>query len=246
MLWGDKGGRALDQTREGEALRVASHQGGASVFVNFDALACWLGWRGCAEAPDNEPDFVIGATLLARKAWRLDELIGDALSSAVHPLRAQKAVTALRGAEARVLICAVLALEPDGDVLLELADSLVAAAAGAGAQLPASQRHALGAWLLDAVRSAFYLPADDVAFQAGRVLHMLGFAGAAASCFGHSLAHHHEHASARFNLAVCLAELGELTEATRALHQVLATDPTHARARELLVHLGELSLGPAP
>lgn len=229
----DKGARSVDESREGQPLRLASHAAGASVFVNFDALRCWLGWRGWVEAAGNEPDFVIGATLLARGTARVDEL-APIWSKLVHPLQAQRAVTALRQAKPAVLVPAVLALEPDGDVVLELADALVAAAP---APLSPELKQALGGWLLDAVRTSFHVPTDDVAFHAGRVLQRLGFAGAAASCFGHSLAHHGEHASARFNLAVCLAELGERAEAQRALHLVLASDPTHARALELLQSL---------
>jgi hypothetical protein len=128
----------------------------------------------------------------------------------------------------------VLALAPDADVLLELADALVVEASHG---LPEPQRAALGAWLLDTARGAFFLPADDVPFHAGRVLHRLGFAHAAVACFSTSLERHGDLVVTRLHRALSLAALDARAHALADLHEVLRREPTHPEALRLVAQL---------
>lgn len=233
LLLADKGPSARAEVLEGHRSRLVRHGQGASVAVNFDAFRAWLGWRGWWVAPGATVDFTVGATVLHRGRGRFDA-VAQALATGPSPLAAQQQVTALRGADAEALVAGVLAMRPEGDVVLELADELCAA----GPRVPAALREPLAAWLLDAVRTVFYLPPDDVAFHAGRVLHRLGFAGAAVACFGQSLARHGDTVAAHFNRAVCLAELGAAEAATEELRGVVAREPGHAGARRVLAELG--------
>lgn len=250
VVLADKGSLTLEQSREPRAPRLARHGDGASAWVNFDALRAWLGWRGWRLAPGSEPDFVVGATVLRGRA-PLDGLF----EGTAHPLAAQQAVTRLRqevdhvaghpratkgrapsataaGAEGTWWE-RLLALPCDGDAVLELADAMCTA------PLPPDElKPRLGDWLLTSVRTAFLLPADDVAFQAGRVLYRLGFAGGAAACFSHSLEQHGETTSARLNRALCLAQLGALQAARDDVQLVLRAEPGHAGATRLLAQLG--------
>jgi hypothetical protein len=236
LLVADKGARTLDEAREGSQLRLATHGAGASVSVNFDALRAWLGWRGWVTAEGSTADLVIGATVVRGRAP-----LAGLFDGAAHPLAAQAAVTALRDGPARsdsrsveAWWRAVLRLDAHGDAVLELADALCSA------PLPDEpSRAALGDWLLTAVRTSFTLPHDDVAFHAGRALHRLGFAGAAAACFSHSLEHHGESPAARFNRALCLATLGALDAAKEDAQLVLSSAPEHPGARRLLAELSE-------
>lgn len=232
LLLADKGSLTLEDSREPDPPRLARHGEGTSAWVNFDALRAWLGWRGWRVAPGSEPAFAIGATVLKGRV-ALDGLF----DGVEHPLAAQRTVTALRhegeaGSPAADWWERVASLTPDGDALLELADALCAAPLP-----PDDLRPRIGDWLLTAVRTAFRLPADDVAFQAGRVLYRLGFAGGAAACFSHSLEQHGETTSARLNRALCLAQLGALEVAREDVALVLGAEPGHEGARRLLAQL---------
>ncbi|MEW5738904.1 MAG: class I SAM-dependent methyltransferase [Myxococcota bacterium] len=229
VLLADKMATSLSAAREPDAPRIVRHGAGASVLVNFDALKCWLGWRGVTTAPGGTDDFVVAATVLGGRV-----AVPDLFQGATHPLAAQAHVTALR--EASDVASGLLVLEPDGDVLLELADALVAQAArGVSDQVRAD----LGVWLLDAARGAFFLPADDVAFHAGRALHRLGFAGAAVACFSESLKKHGDEVVTRVFRAAALLELDARDEARADLDLALARDPANAQALSLRAAVGE-------
>jgi SAM-dependent methyltransferase len=232
LLLADKGSLTLEDSREPDPPRLARHGEGTSAWVNFDALRAWLGWRGWRVAPGSEPAFAIGATGLKGRV-----ALEGLFDGVEHPLAAQRKVTALRhegeaGSPGADWWERVASLPPDGDTLLELADALCTTPLP-----PDPLRPRLGDWLLTAVRTAFHLPADDVAFQAGRVLYRLGFAGGAAACFSHSLEQHGETTSARLNRALCLAQLGALEVARDDVALVLRAEPGHEGARRLLAQL---------
>ncbi|MCC6337173.1 MAG: hypothetical protein IT380_24665 [Myxococcales bacterium] len=223
VLLADKMATSLESAREPEHPRLVRHGAGASVLVNLDALRCWLGWRGVTQAPGGSEDLVVAASVLGGRV-----AVPDLFSGVVHPLDAQARVTALRDASDPA--AGVLALEPDGDVVLELADALVAQA---GRGVPDSVRADLGVWLLDAARGSFFLPADDVSFHAGRVLHRLGFAGAAVACFSESLKRHGDEVVTRVHRAASLLALDAKEQVLADVDVVLAREPEHREARAL-------------
>jgi precorrin-6B methylase 2 len=228
LLLADKMATTVEQAREDEQLRLVSHGAGASVLVNLEALRGWLGWRGWQQAAGGSADFVVGATVLKRGRLTLPPLF-----EGPHPLDVQAQVTALR--DDPHVVAGVLQLSPDGDVLLELAEALERQAE---AIIDDGLRKQLGAWLLEAARGAFFLPADDVSFHAGRVLHRLGFAAAAVACFSQSVQCHGDLAVTRVHRARSLAALGAASAARDDLHEVLRREPRHAEALALLARLG--------
>lgn len=137
------------------------------------------------------------------------------------------------GTAAPPVVAGVLALEPDGDALLELSDVLVAHAP----HVTGEARERLGAWLLSAAQTAFVLPADDVAFHAGRVLQALSFAGAAVACFSESLRRHGDAPVTRLFRASSLLALDATGPAREDVAAVLAVDPAHAQALALWASL---------
>lgn len=226
LLVADKMATSTDAAREGERPRLVAHGAGASALVNLDALRRWLGWRGCHQAPGGSDDFVVGATVL-RGRVPLEGLF----DGAVHPLDAQRAVSALRGAPD--IATRVTSLPPDGDTLLELADALVASV-----DPDLASRDALGEWLLTAAREAFVLPADDVPFHAGRVLLKLGFAGAAVACFSTSLERHGEATTTRLHRASALLALGAREHGLADVDAVLSVEPGNSDALALRAAVG--------
>jgi SAM-dependent methyltransferase len=223
VLLADKMATSLSAAREPQSPRIVRHGGGVSVLVNLDALRCWLGWRGLMVAPGGSDDFVVAATVVGGRV-----AVPDLFEGVVHPLDAQARVTSLRPRPD--VAEGVLGLEPDGDALLELADALVARVERG---LPDSVRAALGAWLLDAARGAFFLPADDVAFHAGRVLHRLGFSGAAVACLSESIHKHGDAVVTRLFRAQALLALGAREQALVDLDAALVRDPGNVQALRL-------------
>lgn len=128
------------------------------------------------------------------------------------------------------LVPSLLALEPDGDVLLELSDALVDVASRG---VDEALRQRLAEWLLEAARTTFVLPADDVAFHAGRVLQALGFAGAAVACFSESLARHGDADVTRLFRATALLALEARARALEDVDAVLGRSPAHEQALAL-------------
>jgi hypothetical protein len=223
LLLGDKMATSLDAAREGERPRLVPHGAGASVLVNLDALRGWLGWRRWTQARGGSGDYVVGATVLGGRCPTAGLFDG-----ATHPLDAQARVTKLR--HAAEVVRGVLALEPDGDALLELSDTLVDAASH---DVDEALRQPLAEWLLETARTAFVLPADDVAFHAGRVLQVVGFAGAAVACFSESLARHGDVSVTRLFRATSLLALGALDRARDDVGVVLQREPGNAHALAL-------------
>lgn len=219
LLVADKMATSIEAAREGERPRLVQHGAGASALVNLDALRRWLGWRGWCQAPGGSDDFVVGGTVL-RGRVPLDGLF----DGAVHPLDAQRVVSALR--DAADVASRITTLPPDGDTLLELADALVAAP-------HVASKDALGEWLLTAAREAFVLPADDVPFHAGRVLLKLGFAGAAVACFSTSLERHGDATTTRLHRASALLGLGAREHALADVETVLSAQPANPDALAL-------------
>lgn len=223
LLVADKMAQTLEQAREPERLRIVAHGGGSSLLVNQPALRAWLGWRGFEEAPGSTSDFVVGATVLRRQGP-----VKGLFADVVHPLAAQQHVTRLR--EDPHLAQLAPEHAPDPDTLVEWAQTLVRQAPA----LDDERRKRVADWVLESARGAFFVPGDDVAFQAGCVLHALRFPRAAVACFSESLRLHGDVGVTRLHRARSLAELGALALAREDLLSVSESDPAHPQARGLL------------
>ncbi len=130
----------------------------------------------------------------------------------------------------------------DPDVALRLAGPLREHAADA---TPTSRRE-----LAEALALTWdnYFPLGekaDLAFELATVFQRLGGIRMAAELYGQSLSLFGPAFATWFNLALCLAELGELEAAHQAMERAAALEPSHARAVQLKDELAALCQRPS-
>ncbi len=231
LLVADKGPLTWVDAWETDALRWVSHEGAWSVAVNFPLLFDALRPRPFVTAPENVADFSVHALGLGGASPADAARLAAALADAPHPLTAHRQL--LEAIAPPLDVDRLLSLQPTGDALMNAAELLRAEGPG----LSSDARVGLARWVLTAVESSFVVPSDDVCFHAGAVLQRLGLLEPAAWAYQQSVERYGAHASAHFNLALCLLDLGRPEAARGELQTALALDPRHRRAAELLQSL---------
>jgi len=230
-LWlaADKGAANREQI-SGKDTAVLARHGCVSASVNFDALREWAGARpffAPAEAEVRFGAYALAATQVPEvaKAWAET----GALNLPLHAEALLEQLVSDPSVTVPQLLQALAFTHFDPDALLRVAGSL------REREIPAEQVAGLVAAMNETWRHRFELPEPhDLAFEIATVLHRAGQLSAAAAYYRHSLELRGPHPTTWFNLALCLLDLGQRSEARGALEETLRADATHTRAAALL------------
>ncbi|MBN1203938.1 MAG: tetratricopeptide repeat protein [Myxococcaceae bacterium] len=237
LLSADKGYLSEEDLRAERRPRIARHQGCVSFMLNFHAMGAWVEERGGfwlrgTEAPSrlNVAAWMLGAP---REA-------APATSMAFH-----EAIRALPPLERHALINMVSShLEDQGPeqllTLLRLSGWEPELIFRLHEQLPQLLRSAPLPLRKEFLRAFEQLwrndyplrTEEDLAVRLAPLLRQLECPAAAVDYLERSTALYGERTEARYELGASLEALGRRAEALESFEQVLAREPTHARARE--------------